>query len=181
MELDTAIINFSKSLVKNGLPTQVTTSNDIDVLMKAFHDELNLLNFWQYYVLNTEEEKVAVKTALSSAPSWHGPDVAYKTVVELANLIRSTGQLDESKKFHARYQVTVKPTVAASLIKAAFVEVTDESALADAWGKVVDVLNVSLYQEWEEDTQVALENIKNRLEYTRLADHGPKLGKITEE
>ena len=60
-------------------------------------------------------------------------------------------------------------------------ELGDEEALADAWVRVVDVLNVPLYREWEEDTRVALENMKNRLDYTRLAGHGPKLGEITEE
>ena len=89
--------------------------------------------------------------------------------------------LDESKKLHARFALKVNPEKAASLIKAAFTNIEDEDALLEAWIRVVDVLNVPLYREWEEDTRVALENIKNRLSYTRLADHGPKLGEITEE
>ena len=48
-----------------------------------------------------------------------------------------------------------------------------------AWGRVVDVLNVPLYAEWEEDTKVALESVKNRLKYIRLEEGGPKLGEIT--
>jgi glycogen debranching enzyme len=51
--------------------------------------------------------------------------------------------------------------------------------LVSTWGDVVDALNLPLYREWEEDINVALENIKNRLKYSRLDDHGPKLGKIT--
>ncbi|KAG8899597.1 hypothetical protein FRB99_006561, partial [Tulasnella sp. 403] len=53
--------------------------------------------------------------------------------------------------------------------------------LSEAWGRVLDVLNVDLYKEWEEDSRVALDNIRNRLKYTRLDEHGPRLGKITRD
>ncbi|KAJ8094335.1 bifunctional 4-alpha-glucanotransferase/amylo-alpha-1,6-glucosidase [Marasmius tenuissimus] len=36
-----------------------------------------------------------------------------------------------------------------------------------------------LYQEWEEDTRVAIDNVKNRLKYARLDENGPKLGEIS--
>jgi glycogen debranching enzyme len=71
--------------------------------------------------------------------------------------------------------------VAASLVTAAFVEVQDVDDLADAWIRVVDVINVPLYLEWEEDTKAAVGNLKNRVRYTRLDNHGPKLGKISKE
>ncbi|KAH8116274.1 glycoside hydrolase family 13 protein [Phellopilus nigrolimitatus] len=164
-----------------GLPVNVTSSGDVDTLINAFQQELNALNFWEYYTLDAKQQKEDVKAALASAPAWKGPDVAGKIVVELAELIRSSGELDESRKFHSRFAVTVKPEKAASLVKAAFTELVDEDALADAWVRIVDVLNVQSYQEWKEDTRVALDNIKNRLSYTRLAENGPKLGEITEE
>ena len=71
--------------------------------------------------------------------------------------------------------------VAAGLVKAAFVDMGDANmdSLADAWVRVVDVLNVPLYEEWEEDTRVALDNVKNRLKYTRLDEHGPRMGEIS--
>lgn len=181
MELDTAIIEFSKSLASKGLPTKISSYGDIETLINALHEDIKAHNLWQYYVLDVKKEKESVKAALASAPAWEGPEVAHKTVAELADFIRATGKLDESSKFHSRYAVTVNSVYAASLIKSAFSELEDEDALSDAWAKVVDVLNVPLYQEWEEDTRVALENIKNRVDYTRLAGRGPKLGEITEE
>lgn len=174
------MVEFSKSLAEKGLPTRVNSYGDIITLISAFRQELIGLNFWQYYVLDTSKERAAVKAALPTAPAWEGPIIARKTVAELADFIRAHGELDESKKFHSRYAVTVNPEYAASLVRAAFTELEDEDALADGWVRIVDVLNVPLYQEWEEDTRVALDNIKNRIDYTRLADHGPKLREITE-
>ena len=147
--------------------------------MGAFAVDLKKLNIWQYYVLNTIDERENVKKALPSALAWVGPPVAGKTVVELAELVRSTGHLDDSQKYHRRFGLRVDPKVAAGLVKAAFTEVHDVGALADAWVRVVDVLNVPLYREWEEDTQAALEGIRGRLKYTRLEHHGPQLGEIT--
>ncbi|KAI5124195.1 hypothetical protein M0805_005046 [Coniferiporia weirii] len=180
-ELDTAMLDFSASLTEKRLPAKISSGEDVDVLMNAFREELKALNFWQYYVLDVSKEKESVKSALPTAPVWQGPPVARKTVAELAEIIRSSGALDESRKFHARFSLFVKPDVAASLVKAAFTELSDEDALADAWIRVVGVLNVPLYQEWEEDMRVALDNIRNRVIYTRLADHGPKMGEISKE
>lgn len=177
------MLAFSASLQARGLPTKITSGNDVDVLMSAFHEELKTLNLWQYYVLDGVKQKADVRTVLDAGTGspWQGESVAGKTVVELANLIRSSGALDESKKFHDRFSVTVKPEIAASLVKAAFTELSDSDALASAWQKVVDVLNVPLYEEWENDTSSALEQMKGRVKYTRLEDNGPKLGEITKE
>jgi glycogen debranching enzyme len=49
------------------------------------------------------------------------------------------------------------------------------------WKDIVDALNLPLYRECEEDVNIALEHIKNRLKYGRLDDHGPKLGEITKK
>ncbi|TDL23784.1 glycoside hydrolase family 13 protein [Rickenella mellea] len=182
LELDTAMITFSASLASKGLPTKISSAADVDTLMSAFKEELRAHNFWQYYVLDVKHEKDAVVAALASVQTWDGAPVAGKTVAELAELIRSSGKLDESKKFHKRYGVTVDPKYAAGLVKATFAGLVKEpGALGDAWVRVVDVLNVNQYKEWEEDTRVALENIKNRITYTRLDEHGPKLWEITEQ
>lgn len=181
LELDNAMVDFSKSLAEKHLPTVISSNEDIDMLLGAFREEIKALKFWQYYVLDGAKEKEVIKEALPSAPVWSGPAVVGKTVVELAQIARSAGVIDESKKFHSRFAITSKPEQAAGLVKAAFTELSDDAALAEAWIRIVDVINVPLYQEWEDDTKVAMENIKNRAHYTRVADHGPKLGEITEE
>jgi len=164
-----------------GLPTRIKSSSDIDVLLGSLsakiRDELRL---WQYYVLDRVKERTNVLTALNAGvPTWHGPDMKGKSVEELAALLRELDKIEGLGQFAARYGVKVNGKVAASLIKAVFPDMSDPEELATAWVRVVDVINVPLYREWEEDTKVALENIRNRVEYTRLADHGPKLGEIT--
>ena len=183
LELDSAIIEFSSSLSSKGLPTSIKSAQDVDTLIVALHEVIKGLNLWQYYVLDVTCEKESVRTALYSnnVVAWDGPDVASKSVVELAHILRASEKVHGLGKFASRFGVSVDGGVAAGLVKAAFVDMRDANmdSLADAWVRVVDVLNVPLYEEWEEDTRVALDNVKNRLKYTRLDEHGPRMGEIS--
>ncbi|KAI0046033.1 glycoside hydrolase family 133 protein [Auriscalpium vulgare] len=185
LELDDAIIEFSGSLESRGLPTEVNSMGDVDALTNAFAEFIKPLNFYQFYVLDTQREKEGVKKALlaSKTTKWAGPDVRGKSAVEVAEILRSfeNGKLiDGLGKYAKRLGVHVDASIAAGIVQAVNPDASDSpDALADVWGKVVDVLNVPLYQEWEGDTKTALENIKGRLKYGRLDEHGPRLGKIT--
>ncbi|KAI9440605.1 glycoside hydrolase family 13 protein [Lactarius indigo] len=181
LELDDAIIEFSGSLKDHGLPTAVTSMDDVELLLDAFHDYVRQFNFWQYYVLDVKKEKESVKAAHFSGEikPWEGPDVKGKSAAELATILRAyrDGEfLQGLSKYAKRFGVTVDGAVAAGFILAAR---GSDAELVNAWGDVVDALNLPLYQEWEEDVKIALENIKNRLKYTRLDDNGPKMGEIT--
>ncbi|KAL1753858.1 glycoside hydrolase family 13 protein [Schizophyllum commune] len=183
LEIDSAMVEFSATLESRNLPTLVNSSQDVDALINGFDGVMKGLNLWQYYVLDVTRERETVKAALSSkkVEPWTGADVAHKSVVELAEIVRSSGKVKGLAQYASRFGVSVDGAVAAGIVQAAFVDLSDADALADAWTKVVDVLNVPLYQEWEADVKVALDNIRNRLNYTRLDEHGPKMGKITKE
>lgn len=183
LELDSAIADFSASLAASGLPTVISSENDLNAVIDAFDKVFRGLSLWQYYVLNRDHEKDSVKTALLSGKTepWKGSTIAGKDVAELADIFRSEKEITGLGKFASRFGVQVEAAVAAGFVQAAFTELNDPEAQADAWARVVDVLNVSLYQEWEEDTKVAIDNVRNRVKYTRLDPHGPKLGEITKE
>lgn len=175
------MVEFSANLEAKGLPTRVTSQQDIDVLITAFADHLKSLNLWQYYVLDTKAERESVLTALNAGNLQQWDGVAHKSVVELAEIAKTAGKVIGLGTHEKRFGTRVEGQAAAGLVKAAFVDVHDNEALADAWIRVVDVLNVPQYQEWEDDTKAALDGIKNRLKYARLDEHGPKLGPITRE
>lgn len=179
------MLSFSSSLTSKGLPTSVSSQEDIDTLMGAFAKEVKELDLWQYYVLDPEWEHASVRAALIArkVKPWTGPDVQGKSVVEIAEIVRaSSGTIEGYGQFAGRFTAHVSGDVAAGLVNAAFTNIVgNPDALAEAWGKVVDVLNVPLYAEWEEDTRVVFESVKNRLRYLRLDQHGPRLGEINEK
>ena len=178
------MLEFSGSLKSKGLPTSVSSEADLNTLLAAFEKEIRALHLWQYYVLNPTQEKENVKAALTNGQitEWKGTEVAGKSIVEISQIVKSSGLIEGDGQLAARFGVHVDGAVAAGLVKSAFPNLAgDTGALADTWGKVVDVLNVPLYAEWEEDTKIALDSVKNRLKYLRLDEHGPKLGEITEK
>ncbi|KAF9557321.1 glycoside hydrolase family 13 protein [Agrocybe pediades] len=183
LELDSAMIEFSSSLSSKGLPTTISNGHDVEILMKAFEETVRGLNLWQYYVLDPIRERDAISAAFSAGKiaQWYGPAVGGKTVGELADILRSEKKIEGLGKYASRFGVRVDGSVAAGFIQSAFVDIKNVEGLVDAWIKLVDVLNVPLYQEWEDDTKAALESVRNRVNYTRLDAHGPKLGEITKK
>ena len=182
LELDTAILEFSSSLAARGLPTIVTSEEDVEKLISAFHDVIQGLDLWQFYVLNPAWETESVKAALKSKMDvpWVGPNVSGKSAAELAEVLRAEKKVKGLGGLASRFGVKVDSTIAAGLIKAALGASQDVDAMTEAWKNVVDVINVPLYEEWKEDQRVALDNMKNRVKYTRLDPLGPKLGEISE-
>ncbi|KAF8584023.1 glycoside hydrolase family 133 protein [Ramaria rubella] len=183
LELDTAIIEFSSTLASKGLPTNISSQSELDIILNALtlkvKDELKL---WEFYVLDRERERKGILDILNQdVPVWTGLDVKGKPLGELAEILKTAGKIVGLKQYRARYGVHVDSQDAASFVRAAFTELKDSASLADAWLKVVDVINSPLYDEWQEDIRVALNNVKNRVTYTRLDAHGPRLGEITAE
>lgn len=165
------------------MPTAVKSMDDIELILDAFYEYIQQFNFWQYYVLDVTKEKEVIEGAFSSGKVevWNGPDVQGKSVPELATILREYrgGKLVQGlSKYAKRYGVYVDGAVAAGFVLAAR---GGDADLVSTWGNIVDALNLPLYREWEEDINTALEQIKNRLKYGRLEDHGPKLGEITKK
>jgi glycogen debranching enzyme len=155
--------------------------DDIELIVDAFYEYIQRFNFWQYYVLDIAKEREVIQRALSAGriQVWDGPDVQGKSVPELATILRAhrDGELIQGLSTYAkRYGPNIDGPIAAGFVRAAR---GSDANLVNTWSEVVNALNLPLYREWEEDINIALENIKNRLKYGRLDDHGPKLGKIT--
>ncbi len=177
------MLDFSANLLSKGLPTTIDCEADLDQLLTSLEQDVKDLKLWQYYVLDSSRERSSVASALKSRNicPWVGPEVRGKSVVELAGILRSEETIIGLSLLASRFGVHIKGDVAAGFIKAAFVELQAIDALADMWVKIIDIINVPLYEEWEDDARVALSNIRNRARYTRLDAHGPKLGEITKQ
>ncbi|THH18461.1 hypothetical protein EW146_g2524, partial [Bondarzewia mesenterica] len=179
LEFDDAILEFSESLKSSGLPSEVHSMADIDLLINGFRDYIKKLNFWQYYVLDVQKEKDSVQKALDKGKvtKWEGPDIGGRSPAEIARIIRAyhDGKLIQGLGTYAkRFGVHVDAAIAVGVLQASGGDVS-----AEAWGKIVDVMNVPLYDEWEADTKIGFDQIRNRLKYARLDEHGPKLGPIS--
>lgn len=53
--------------------------------------------------------------------------------------------------------------------------------LCKAYQALLDELNLPFYKHYDDDVKAIMDNIRNRVEYKWLAEHGPKLGEINEK
>ncbi len=179
LELDTAMIELSGRLGALGLPTRIESEDDLAAVMRAVRQTVADLNLWQYYVLDVEREREAIRALGSAgAAAWTGEDVAGKSAEELAGILIRSGKVEGYRSLAGRFVTRVDPAVAAGLVAAVN---PGESDPAAAWGRVCDVVNVDLYRECEDDLESAVEGIEGRLKYTRYEAHGPRLGEISAE
>ncbi|KAF8631846.1 hypothetical protein AX15_002119 [Amanita polypyramis BW_CC] len=180
-ELDSAIINFSCSLSSKQLPTSVKSEEDLDTLISAFETYVRDLKLWQFYVLDVARERDSVKRALQSndITPWDGPELTGHSLTELGNILQLHGKVDGIGSLSSRFGVRVNGPVAAGCIRAALPEISDLDSLVDSWARVVDAINEPLYREWEADTRIAIDHVRNRVRYCRLDENGPKFGEIT--
>jgi glycogen debranching enzyme len=172
-ELDTAMIELSGKLASLGLPTKLESQGDLDRIGEAVQKVIEDLKLWQFYVLNVEAEKKAVGSA--TAKEWKGEDVSGKSDGELVEIVKRTNVLTGYRSYGGRFITKADPAVAAGFVKAA----RPNADASETWGKIADILNVDLYAEANDDAKAAKANIIDRLKYTRLDAHGPRLGEIS--
>ena len=147
--------------------------------MKSAIDDANI---WEYYVFDVQASVKAVATALESksGKAWTGEDIQGKSVEQLAEVLKSSGVIENFRAYSGRYCTTVESKVAAGFIQAAYPD-ENTTSLASRWGRVLDVLNVDLYAECNDDVKTAMDGVIGRLQYTRLEAHGPNMGEINEK
>ena len=182
VELEDALLELTPKLASLGLPTSLQSGADLDKIVPHIKSAVDGKNLWQYYVFDVQSSVKAVASALESGKSqWQGEDISGKSLDELARITKDTpGFIKHYQAYAERFGTSVEPASAAGFIHAAFPNDSPTDAAAK-WGKVLDILNVDLYAEYNDDIKAAIDGIVGRLRFNRLESNGPKLGEFTEE
>jgi glycogen debranching enzyme len=192
--LDTALLELGDRLAELGLPTNLTSTDDLVRVMDAIKTEVVAkIRLWEYYALNVDRD------ADAAVEAWVAGDASFpKGYTEPGGIeaLKSASVKDQAEflvKYGlqgndclgARFRRHIDPSVAAALLSVIYgkyEENTPESAdKAAARAKVVEILdvaNVPFYKEYDAEIADILQQLFNRIKYVRLDDHGPKLGPI---
>ncbi|KAI6785469.1 Glycogen debranching enzyme-like protein [Emericellopsis cladophorae] len=197
-ELDTAFLELSANLEKLGLPTELKSTDDLMKIMETAKKEvIAKIRLWEYFVLHVERDADASLDAWVAGKT-HSPENVAEYGARVESLKSSS--LNQQVEFMEQYGVQgkdrlggrfyrrVNPAVAASLLSYVFGQydanssgAPDKAAARGKMVEILDALNVSFYREYDTDVNEILDQVFNRTKYTRLDDHGPKLGPITDE
>lgn len=181
--LDEALRDFSSQIDSLGLANPITSGEELTRIMDHLKNEvLPKLKLWEFYVIDVASEKAKFSKA------WQSKKAGGQVSRNLSGMSRDSVILffaDEALNKNwsglaGRYSAQIENMDKAVAIVA---KLAGESASLDAAAseleRLLNDLNVNRYNMFNDDVKAILENTRGRIEYTRLASHGPQLGKIT--
>ena len=191
MLLDDTLLDFSNKLDFLGLPNELQSQADMNKIMDYMQSTLlPSLQLWQFYVIDVKSAKAKFAEAWAAAEfSSDGSiplnigEMPRKEILDLFAALCLTKDWNiVGKRYHTKIE---KPNIAVSFMaKLLGIKSKHDKPAEDVLnelGHILDDLNMGQYAAFDDDVIAILANTRNRIEYTRLADHGPKLGKITPE
>lgn len=196
LELDDALLRYGNQLGKLGLPTEFKTVDDLlSVMEKMRPHVIDEIKLWEYYALNVERD-----TALT-VDVWKSGNLAYPeggfgeagvgglsqvrdwSLEEKVNFLRGKAVKNISQIL-GRYSREIDPKVGSAFLTALYgkydASTTNSSEVETGFRKFLDVVNVSLFREYDDDVKEIFNQVYNRIKYLRIDEHGPRLGPVTE-
>ena len=167
-ELDNALLALSENMDEHGLPRSIRTVQDVDAVVTHIKQAVfPQLKLWEYKVVDMAQYD-AFKS-IDVKPYEKAEDVRGKPIDVQADLFARHAICD---KPGVRFQ-SVDLSRAASFVQALADTAMDRVTL---FRNLLSQHNLVKYQEYDKDVQIALDNIRSRLIYTRLDESGPRLG-----
>ncbi|KAI9782452.1 MAG: hypothetical protein M1839_004938 [Geoglossum umbratile] len=198
LELDTALLKFSKHLKTLGFPTTLTSIKDLLQIMEGIKlHVIGGLRLWEFYAVDVDRD------ADAAAEAWVAGRVSLPkggfdgvgvgglegvkewSLKHKAQFLRQKGLLGNDR-LGERFRRRIDPGVGAALLTVLFGRCgeqspsgADEAAVRNEYIRILDEVNLPYYKEYDAESSEILEQTFNRIKYMRLDDHGPKAGAIT--
>lgn len=175
-----------------GLPVDIHSEQDADVIIDYIRENtFKQLKLYEYKVIDVAKQADVIRKALKDRSEQSSHPTVYHNVynMDIKKRIALFGQ-DVIVNGHlgTRFHKKVHISAALSFLLAfnkikSLDEVSDDQVdgLVESFKNLLNDYNLPLYEEYDEECKVALENIKGRLLFTRLAENGPKLGRIAKK
>ncbi|KAJ5634158.1 Glycogen debranching enzyme [Penicillium herquei] len=189
LELDTALLKFSDDLESLELPTEFKTVEDLVKVMNVLRKEvIEKLRLWEFYAIDVKSNAKNILDAWTSgaldetaaqADYLQGfKDLSPK---EQGRIAREYG-IPNAKQVRGRFERAVDAKFGASLLTILHGSFDKDQSDAEAsLSKLLDAVNLPLYEEYDTDVADIMDQLFNRVKYLRIDDHGPKLGPVTKE
>ena len=188
-QFDEALLEFSRNLAGLGYPTELKTVEDLLKVMDGIKIHvIAQVKLWQFYIIDVDANLEAImqkwKSGGGEAAAAKVEALGYSKGSSLRTkaLFLTKHGLRGGDRLGERFRKTIDPEIGAALLR---IELGPPSAGGENPQKeikpVLDEVNLPFYKEYDIDIAEAQEQLYNRIDYTRVADHGPKMGPITDE
>ncbi|KAI8337988.1 glycogen debranching enzyme [Chlamydoabsidia padenii] len=194
-ELDTALVLLSGELDQHGLKNTIETAADVDPIMSYIQQHtIPDLKLYEYKVVDVAKYVDLMKQRLINRDGTNVDTGIYLdqqvhtlSLKQQAQLVIDKSLIVQGTNPGTRFHKTVDIAGMTSFVLAldqldSIDQVTDDNhiqQLVDKFQALLNECNLPSYKEYDQDVSIALENIKNRMIFTRLAENGPHLGPIS--
>ncbi|KAI4209235.1 MAG: hypothetical protein LQ351_007814 [Letrouitia transgressa] len=186
LELDNALLQYGTDLAKYGLPTELKSMDDLQLIIDGMEPYcLDLVNIWEFYVVKVgRDAQAAVDAWISGRSEFHGPvqganSWSLKEKVDFLREKALLGADDLAGRFDRRIDTQVAATLLTSLCGQG--NPANRATALETITQLLNTLNVPFYCEYNADLAVIKQQVKDRVRYLRLDNDGPKLGPINKE
>ena len=200
LALEDALLAYGRNLSKFGLPTILSSLEDLRRVVEGVKTHVvSEIKLWEFYVVDVGRDATAIVEAWSAgtitfpAGGFGSTEIGGLEGVKdwslkrQAEFLHKKGLLGASE-LGPRFHRKVDPSVGAALLTVIYGhfdskrnETSDREAKLKRMKQVLDELNVTFYQEYDDDVVTIMQQISDRIKYLRLDENGPKLGAINNE
>lgn len=173
--LERAILDFD--IESLGLPLLIKNNEDISTVLDGLDKVIDGIDLWQFYVFDVKAAQEAVFKAKAVSVDGAGPELR-NNAAGIAQVALEQTSVAGHPVLLDRFENKFDPSKLRGLVEQVFLPQNDQE-LEVATGKVVDNVNVKLYQEYNKDRAEIRRQFGDRLRYLRLDSNGPQLGPIS--
>ncbi|AQZ11999.1 GDB1 (YPR184W) [Zygosaccharomyces parabailii] len=189
IELDGALLSFSKKLQPLGYPTELKSLDDLNKIMTGISKHvLQEFKLWEFYTVDVR------KTLDETRQQWSGEftqralsqsldpptHLASAGVKEVAQYVRNHAIKEPFGVLRGRFDNKVDVGKFVVVLQQLYGCEWSEDILNKAQ-QILNELNDPLYAEYDADINEAMNQLYNRIKYLRLDDWGPKQGPVTDK
>lgn len=189
-ELDSALLQYSSRLSSLGLPTHLSSVDDLLRIMDGVKTHvIGAIKLWEFYICDADKDTQATVSAWTEGRTkfdGHIPDdIASWSLEAKADWIRNNccpGTDRMGERFRRRVvpeRLAAMLTMLVGKFNAAVNSSGDQRTAYGTTHRLLNELNLKWYKEYDADVAAIMEQVFNRTKYVRLDEHGPKTGDIT--
>lgn len=184
IELDAKLLEYSDKLESLGMPTEITSALDLDRVIEGLQEHvIDELKLWQYYVFDAVDALKQLREAHNRdhiEPAEIPTSVDRNDLASVASFVLSAASTNGGVIFEDRSSNNFDASKLLAILLALNNE-RDIETLEGSAKKIIDEINAPLYATYDEDVRSIKAQVKDRAQFMRLADNGPKLGPFTKE
>ncbi|CAK9441370.1 uncharacterized protein LODBEIA_P52380 [Lodderomyces beijingensis] len=187
IELDGKLLHFSDHLEELHLPTDIKNESDLSQILAGINTHvLDVLKLWQFYVFDkakTVDALIATfKESKGDIQKAEIPDSVDKNDLNQISKFTLDYAYGKSPVLGRRFENALDSAKFLSVLFGAFNgDAIDENVIKFKAEEIIDAINAPLYGSYDDDIKTIKQQLADRIRFLRMADNGPKLGKVTKK